>query len=242
MTSVKNLVEYYDELFPVSENQAKLYDGFHSLYGKPLHFLRVCCGTGFFESCLAKKGHDVTGVDFSGDLIKAANLRRRTQLMSIRFFQMDVGDMKRFLGKNFYNIISILDNRILFLGGKEKIREFFFDCRSLIAPGGFLIVHSFNFENKLEKPMIQLPTKESQRARLFAEVISAKDEKFMEINLETGSGKVVPILKDYPVYPILPWEIEKFAEEAGFHSAEFYNDFDKSEFSTSSDEFVVIIR
>lgn len=243
MKFIKNLVEYYDELFPVLEPQKALYSEFCSLYSKPLHFLRVCCGSGLFESYLARQGHDVTGLETCEELLRTANLRRRNQLMSIRFFQMHPADMVRFLGKHFYSVISILNSRILFLGGRQEISAFFSDCHKLLVPGGILVIQAVNFENREHEKMIQLPVKESMRARLFSEVVAvSRQERRISMNLETGSGKVMPVVKDLPVYPLLPCEIEEFAESAGFQSAEFYADYDKSEFTGTQDSFVVLLK
>ena len=89
MKSIKNLVEYYDELFPVSSLKKSFYSEFAKTYKTPVHFLSVDCGTGFLESSLAREGHDVTGIENVEELLQSANLRRRSQLMSIRFFQME---------------------------------------------------------------------------------------------------------------------------------------------------------
>ncbi|MGN0729806.1 class I SAM-dependent methyltransferase [Treponema sp.] len=243
MKFIQNFTEYYDELFNFSEAQKNLYLEFCRSFDAPVHFLRVSCGSGLFETFLAKQGNDVTGIESCEELMHAANLRRRTQLMSIRFFRMDNEDMTRFLGKNFYNVISILDSRLLFFGSKEKIQRFFSDCRKLMAPGGLLVIQCINFEYRRHEHFIQLPEKRSLRAKIFSEIITGKNsEKLFSMNLETGNGKIVPVAKDIPLYPLLPAEIEQFAEAAGFTSADFFADYDKSEFTGNEEEFVVILK
>ena len=243
MMFIQNLVEYYDELFKVSEAQKKLYTELCENFSSPVRFLRVFCGSGLFESSLSKQGHDVTGIENCEELLHTANLRRTNQLMSIRFFQMEAEDMTKFLGKNFYNVVSILNSHLLFLGGREKIRQFFFDCKKLMSPDGFLVIQCINFENKKDETFFQLKCRESMRAKLFSEIMTAQDNsKLFSMNLETGNGKLLPIVKDIPIYPLLPSEIEDFAEDAGFKSAEFFADFDKSEFTGNEEQFVVILK
>lgn len=243
MMFIQNLVEYYDELFKVSEAQKNLYTELCENFSSPVRFLRVFCGSGLFESSLSKQGHDVTGIENCEELLHTANLRRRNQLMSIRFFQMEAEDMTKFLGKNFYNVVSILNSRLLFLGGREKIQQFFFDCKKLMSPDGFLVIQCINFENKKDETFFQLKCRESMRAKLFSEIMTAQDNsKLFSMNLETGNGKLLPIVKDIPIYPLLPSEIENFAEDAGFKSAEFFADFDKSEFTGNEEQFVVILK
>ena len=243
MKFIQNLVEYYDELFKVSEYQKKLYTELCENFSSPVRFLRVFCGSGLFESSLSKQGHDVTGIENCDELLHTANLRRRNQLMSIRFFQMEAEDMTKFLGKNFYNVISILNSRLLFLGGREKIRQFFFDCKKLISTDGFLVIQCINFENRKDEKFFQLKCRESMRAKLFSEIMTEQDDsKLFSMNLETGTGKLLPIVKDIPIYPLLPSEIEDFAEDAGFKSAEFFADFDKSEFTGNEEQFIVVLK
>ena len=243
MKFIQNLVEYYDELFKVSEAQKKLYTELCENFSSPVRFLRVFYGSGLFESSLSKQGHDVTGIENCDELLHTANLRRRNQLMSIRFFQMEAEDMTKFLGKNFYNVISILNSRLLFLGGREKIRQFFFDCKKLISTDGFLVIQCINFENRKDEKFFQLKCRESMRAKLFSEIMTEQDDsKLFSMNLETGTGKLLPIVKDIPIYPLLPSEIEDFAEDAGFKSAEFFADFDKSEFTGNEEQFIVVLK
>lgn len=243
MKFIQNLVEYYDELFKVSEAQKKLYTELCENFSSPVRFLRVFCGSGLFESSLSKQGHDVTGIENCDELLHTANLRRRNQLMSIRFFQMEAEDMTKFLGKNFYNVISILNSRLLFLGGREKIQQFFFDCKKLVSTDGFLVIQCINFENRKDEKFFQLKCRESMRAKLFSEIMTEQDDsKLFSMNLETGTGKLLPIVKDIPIYPLLPSEIEDFAEDAGFKSAEFFADFDKSEFTGNEEQFIVVLK
>lgn len=242
MKSIKNLVEYYDELFPVTEEQKSFYKALVQKYHSPVHFLRYGCGTGIFESNLAKEGHDVTAVENEQDLLKCANLRRRNQLMSIRFFQMTYQDMGKYLAKNFYNIISVLNSRIIFFPDRETILDFLQTCRTILSQDGTIVLQLMNFEKYGDQKLIQLPTRESVRSRLFTEILSDQEGRcIMSCNIENSSEKILPVMNDVKVYPLVPDEIESLAEEAGFSTVEFYSGFDKSEFTGSEDSYVVML-
>ncbi|MBQ0039926.1 MAG: methyltransferase domain-containing protein [Treponema sp.] len=242
MNAIKNLVEYYDELFPISEAKKSFYQDISKNSKTPVHFLSVNCGTGFLESSLARQGHDVTGIENEEELLQTANLRRRSQLMSIRFFQMQIPDMSKFLGKSFYNVISVLNSRIMFFPGPQAIRNFFSDCKKLLALQGVLVLELINFDAHQHDMMFQLKTRESVRSKLFTEIFKAEDGSSMiSANVENSSEKLLPVLKDVPVYPLTPAEIEHFAEEAGFTNAEFYADFDKTPFTGNEESFVVMV-
>lgn len=242
MEIIQNLIEYYDELYPVSDSQKKFYNDLCDRYSKPVKFLRVGCGAGLFEHTLAREGHDVTGIETYPEILRSANLRRRNQLMSIRFFQMSYLDMTRFLGKNFYNIISCLEDRIIFIHDKTLLRKFFFDCYQLLTKDGILILNLYNYSVYNKAPVSKLPVRESLRSKLLTEINYKEDGKpVLFQNVETGNGKLLPIHEDTPVYPILPQEIETFAMEAGFKSIKFYADWNRNPFTGKEESLVVEI-
>lgn len=231
MNAVQNVIEYYDELYPVKESQKKFYSTLIENYPKPVKFLRVGCGTGYFEHLLARDGHDVTGIEFCKELLESANLKRRNQLMSIRFFQMTTLEMTRFLGKGFYNVISCLHDRIIFIHDKTLLRKFFFDCKQLLKEDGKLVIQVNNYGMYDRSLLIKLPEKESIRTKLYTEIIPRENgEQYLSQELETGNGKILPVVEEEPVYTIDPEEIRRDAEEAGFTKCEFYADFEKNPF------------
>ncbi len=243
MYSIQNIVEYYDELFPVTTVQKKFYDDLVKNYSTPVKILSIECGTGVFESILAREGFDVTAIESHADLLHAANRRKRSQLMSIRFFQMDYLDMSRFLGKGFYNVISILDDRIMMIHDEMLLRKFFTDIKALLSEGGSFIISLPNFD-LLKKgiPMQQLPTRASMRASLFTELWTHNDDEYsLKQNLETGNGSLLSIMEDEPAYPLKSEEIRAFAKEAGFTDIQLFAGFDKSPYTGQEDGLVALL-
>ena len=115
MSNMQSFIEYYDELYPSDENQRRFFTDLLTKYVAPSKFLRIGCGTGNLESYLAKNGVDVTGLDTNKDILESANLRRRFPNMAIRFFQMSTIEMTNFLGKNFYNVIACLNDKLIYI-------------------------------------------------------------------------------------------------------------------------------
>ena len=243
MKTLENLVEYYDELFVITDAQKAMYEKLCASFKKPARLLRVYCASGLFETLLAREGCDVTGIENSDEFLKIANLRHRSQLMALRFFQMDIGDMTKFLGKNFYNVVSILESRLLFLGGKAKIKRFFADCSQLLSDAGVLVVEAMNFTGRDKKFLLQLPVRESLRAKLFAEVLTGEGgQKLFSMNLETGNGKLLPVVKAVPICPLLPDDVLAFAQEAGFQNAQVYSGWDKGTFKGDEESFIALFE
>jgi SAM-dependent methyltransferase len=239
---MENIIEYYDELYPVTNELKDFYNDLSEKYKQPVKFLNIGCGTGSFEHHLAQEGNDVTGLDTSKDLLESANRKRRSQLMSVRFFQMSTVEMTRFLGKRFYDIISCLNNRLVFIHDRTLMRKFFFDCRSLNTENGTLILELYNYLKWDKEPTVKLPTLSSIRVNLFSQVRTGPDGvKYLKQELECGNGKLLPVVEEAEIYPLLKEEILEFGEDAGFKNFAFYSDFTGTEFTDESDRLIAYI-
>lgn len=243
MESVNNLVEYYDELYPVVQEQFDFYNSLVEEFSKPVRFLNIGCGTGVLENKLAKDVTDVTGLETIKELLDSAARKRRNQLMAVRFFQMSTIEMVRFLGKGFYNVISCLNDRVIFIHDKTLLRKFFFDCKQLLAENGMLVLQLSNYNLYKKNQAVKLPEKSSIRVTLSSKIEPTEGEEYLlSASIETGNGKKLPVYDRTSVYPILKSEIVDFAKEAGFTKIDFYSDYKKTPASDSSESLVVIIR
>lgn len=242
MEYLNNIIEYYEELYPVTENQKSFYS---RLTGDlmPAHFLRIGCGSGALEHYIARNGHDVTGIDVSKEILECANRRRRMPNTSIRFFQMSTLEMTRFLGKGFYNVISCLENKLIFIHDETLLRKFFYDCRQLLAPEGHLIIELNNFARFAKPHVTELPIRESIRVKLYTELYTDDDGKqTLQQELErTGTNRSFPVLKNEPVLTVTPDDVKFFAREAGFSNIEVYGGFDKTPFTPESETALFVL-
>lgn len=156
MESLENIVEYYDELYPVSDGQKSFFGTLLRHYEAPARLLRINCASGAFEHALARDGYDVTGTDASRDFIDTAVRRKRIPNADVRFFQMTPSEIGRFLAKSFYQCLYMLEDALYFIGDKILFRKFFFDCRKLLAPGGSLVLHMPGFPQVRESIRVKL--------------------------------------------------------------------------------------
>ncbi len=243
METIQNLVEYYDELYPVTKEQYDFYAYLMEQYAKPVKFLTIGCGTGVMENYLAKQMTDVTGLETIKELLESATRKHRNQLMALRFFKMSTIEMVRFLGKNFYNVISCLNDRIIFIHDRTLLRKFFFDCKQLLADDGMIVLQLANYNLYKSKTVSVLPEIKTTRVTLTSKLeYVSEEESLLSRNIKTGSGKVLPVYQKTSVYPITPSEIEEYAKESGFTSIEYFADFKRNPFTEKSPSMVVIIK
>ena len=235
------MVEYYDELHPVTLAQQTFYETLVQKYPHPAKFLGIGCGTGVLCHRLAKGAVDVTGLEPQRELLESANLKYRSQLMSLRYFQMSTLEMTRFLGKKFYNIISCLNSRVIFIHDKTLMKKFFFDCRELLSDGGKLVLQLFNFEKYKAAPKCELPEFSSARVLYKSALSRLADGTFKLDTFLEKNGKTIPVYEQVNVYPLQKSEIQEFSKEAGFKSAQFFGGFDGLTAAPDSDFLLAVL-
>ncbi|OJF76452.1 MAG: hypothetical protein BKP49_07075 [Treponema sp. CETP13] len=162
---------------------------------------------------------------------------------AIRFFQMSTLEMSRFLGQNFYNIISCLNSKIIFIHDKTLLRKFFFDCKSLLTKNGTLILQFGNFMNFDTTGTFQIPVHKSIRVNLISKITKNSPEEYLlSQELDRGDNHFIQILKNEPIIPITPDMVTKYAEQAGFSSITFTNGWSQESFNESTDNIVCVLR
>ena len=241
MEYINNINEYYDELFSVTMPQKKMYEDLTKDY-MPAKVLRVGCGTGSLEHWMSKNGHDVTGIEMNQEMLETANRRRRFPNMALRFFQMSSLEMVRFLGKGFYNVISSLNDDLIFRNDEILIKKFFFDCKTLLAEKGTLVLQITNFDKYNLEEDFKLSNKESIRSKLYTKISYRDGKHFLSQNLEHYGKKPVSVLRDIEIFPLGKADIERFAKEAGFSDIQFYGDWDLSPLTENSNNIVAMLR
>ncbi|MCK9169787.1 MAG: class I SAM-dependent methyltransferase [Treponema sp.] len=243
MEYIQNVAEYYDELYPVTDTQKKFYANIKKSYPMPVKFLQIGCGTGALEHVLAQDGSDVTGLEVSKELIAAASLRKRTQLTAVRFFQLSTLDMTRFLGKGFYNVISCLNSRIIFIHDRTLLKKFFFDSKTLLSKNGTLVLSLLNFHHAEQSEVTQLPELSSIRVKMISS-LKKNGANLMYLNqqIETGNGKILKVMDNEEIYPLMKEEIVKFGKEAGFAEFYFYDSFNMDEYTNKGNMLICVMK
>ena len=241
MESIKNLVEYYDELYPVTLAQQTFYETLMQKYPHPAKLLSIGCGTGVLCHRLAKDAVDVTGLEPLRELLESANLKYRDQLMSVRYFQMSTLEMTRFLGKKFYNIISCLNSRVIFIRDKTLMRKFFFDCKELLSDGGIVVLQLYNFDKFKPLTKTILPELNSARVSYKSSVSKMNDGAFNYDSFLEKNGKLLPVFEETKIYPLRKSEIQEFSKEAGFKNVQFFSGYDGLTAFEDSDYLLAVI-
>lgn len=219
------IVEYYDELFPMDEGALscvlRLVEQLKkdSTVSPPpiFRYLGIGCGTGTLENRLSTHNLDITGIDANADMVATAQRRIKASFSTIRFFEMNSLDIGRFLKTSSFNIIACVDNTLPYLGDRTLVRKFFHDTKKLLAPGGFLLLHVYNFGPDGENSSIMLPERSSIRVKLNRKLVpDGAGSLLLDAQLELGNGQIVQLFKSTNILPLQVSEIVEYAREAGF--------------------------
>ena len=204
--------------------------------------MNIGIGTGSFEFSLSKAGYDVTGLEVIQCLLESALLKRRNQLLSLRFFKLSSTEMTKFLGHGFFNVISCLNNKIVFFKNKTLVQNFFSDSYKLLSPNGTLILHLYNHENCINAKTFSLPVKSSLRIQLFSQIQNISGISYLTQYLKKDTGHPTTIIQDEQIFPLTQNQIKDFAASAGFKSVELFADCQWSPLTADSKEIFAIIK
>lgn len=137
------LARYYEEIFPVSENQIQfvLSTMYHRNSGHrqggeifqpqpPLRLLDVGCAVGDLAAGVAESGTghkiEVDAIDLNSAMIQQAEARhsRALQAGGLRFHQMDMLKIGQEFEAEYFDAIACLGNTLVHLPGPDEIERF----------------------------------------------------------------------------------------------------------------------
>lgn len=244
-------LEYYDELFPLKDEVVQFFVALQkehqsssSTQSAPLcRFLSIGCATGNLENKLAGYGMDITGIDKNTEMIETAKRRMKRGYSNIRFFEMSAIDMKRFLKRGSFNIISCIDNTMPYIADETLLRKLFHDARELLAPEGKFVIQTENFDLLRKNKLTRLPDLRSVRVTLQRSFIPGDDGLVtLDSTLELGSGRKIILQKTTHLIPALASQMKEYAREAGFTECAIYGDFLLSPWTEESPNTIFVLK
>ncbi len=243
--------EYYDELFPISEKALPFFLGLKRdlaerspVQPAPMvRYLGLGCAAGNLENKLQCEGFDVTGVDANPRMIETAKRRMKRGSMNLRFFEMPIIDIGRFLKQGSFNVIACLDDVLPYISSETLLRKFFHDAKGLLAPNGALVVETINYDAMSASEPTKISPRESIRVKLDRAYFPAGDGALLlEAALEQGNGTTIHVNKSVRVFPLTKRAAETYAREAGFSEISVFGDFDGREWTAGGEKTVIVLK
>lgn len=118
---------------------------------KQLNILDLGCGPGLYSEKLAKKGHHVTGVDFSSNSIEYAKQEAKKKKLKITYLKENYLNLD--LKENSFDLVILIFTDFGPLLPEER-EQLLINIKKVLKPGGlfiFDVLNDKNMENKISQ-------------------------------------------------------------------------------------------
>ncbi len=152
MDFYKALSKYYDEIFPLKEQQKKFLQTYFNTYGQH-SILDVGCGTGSYVLEIASWGIEADGVDLSQDMIDIAKQKTREKASTARFYEGDMQDLNTSVEASYEGILC-LGNTLAHLPSELALSKVLDDFRQKAR---YLLIQIVNYDRIIAQKVRELP-------------------------------------------------------------------------------------
>jgi SAM-dependent methyltransferase len=234
----------YDEDIPVLE-------AFAQRTGGPL--LELGCGTGRAIIPLAKRGHRVTGVDISPEMLRIAAVKARAARVRKRVTLIEGNYVDAPL-EGPYAFAFVLMNTFMHLVTQEDQLRALQHWREHLAPGGLLLIDVFhpdvgvlaNLDGRLIHDRTWTDPETGRTVMKWVVTTVELAHQLLHVTLifeELGTdGSVQRTLVPYDVRYLWRYEAELLLKMAGFDLETIFGDWDLSPFRSDSDRMLLLAR
>jgi len=203
---------------------------------KPKKILDLACGHGRQAKELARRGHQVTGIDITEGFIRIAESEAEKLGVAVDYRH---DDMRNIENKEMYNCIFSLFTSIGYFDDSEN-RKLFQKIYNALLPGGFFCFDSHNRDAFLT----------------YCQTVAVceREENFMidQLSFDTMTGRsftrrtIIRKAKQrtfqFSVRFYNPTELMQIFEEIGFTSCRFFGGWDGSELQSDSKRMIVVAK
>ncbi|MBU2572487.1 MAG: class I SAM-dependent methyltransferase [Elusimicrobia bacterium] len=209
--------------------------------------LEAACGTGRLTIPLAGAGIDITGLDISAPMLRAARKKAGKKGLKIRFIRADA---RKFSLNGKFRLIFIPFNSMQHLHDRVSLESFFSRVKKHLAPGGRFILDVFNpdprylvRDNKELVPIGYYQDPYSGGEVLVNEQYSYdRAAQVSRIAWHYKLGKKRLGVKRLNMRCFYPQELDALLHYNGFTSLRKYGGFRREPFSPDSPKQIVICR
>ncbi len=204
---------------------------------KEMKVLDLCCGQGRHAILLAKKGLDVTGVDYSKYLLTVAKKRAQKEKVRINFIRQDVRNLTL---KDNFDVVLNLFTAFGYASDRdnEKIIK---NVAAVLKPGGYFLIDLPNVAYLLKnyKEDIWQPTEEG----IMRGENRFDAEKFANFTkhtlyLKDGRREEGNAYVRFYSYP----EIKRLLADNGLIINKVWGSFDKNKFSADTKRMIILSK
>ncbi len=151
--------------------------------------LDIGCGPGYFTMILSEYGMDVTGIDYSDEMLVQARKNADSLGVKAKFLKMDASDLE-FVDETFDAVVS---RNVLW--NLERPEQAYREMMRVLIPGGNLVVYDGNFYLYLFDDEYDEARKRRMRIRMDSEQKGSHDKYRGDMDF----GIIEELAKDMPL-------------------------------------------
>ncbi|MCX7655062.1 MAG: class I SAM-dependent methyltransferase [Treponemataceae bacterium] len=221
----ENLIEYYDEIFPVTQQRIDFIVSHLPVRPYPQRVLDVGCATGGTAIALARKGLEVTGIDNEWTMIQSANRKNPEPKSNARFLCMDMREVGSWFSPASFDTILCLGNTLVHLDSLGTIDTFIGSIVRLCQIPATVILQFVNYKETLKHQNPHLPTIKTPRCRFEREYHPLPNGKVLFMGRLYSSTEEVVFEGTSELYPLLLDDCSTLLKKHSFTNMRVYEDF-----------------
>lgn len=213
---------------------------------KNARILELCCGTGRLTLPIAKKGYDISGVDFTPSMLEKAKIKAAKVGLEIEFIEADIRNLSL---PEKYDLIFIPFNSIHHLYKNEDVFKAFNAVKNHLKKGGLFLLDCFNPNiqfivdgQKEQKEIAEYKTADGREV-LIKEIMRYENKSQINrvawhyfINGEFDS------IQNLDMRLFFPQELDSYLESSGFKIIQKFGDFEGGEFGDNSEKQIFVCQ
>ena len=233
----------YDQQYQHYRNDLRFYIDIANDYGSPI--LELGAGTGRVSIALAKAGYEVTGIEYSQDMLALAQERIQgfEHLISFRN-----GDMRSLVLNQLFPVIIAPFNTLMHAYTLQDQDDTLRTVQRHLAPGGVFAFDLYNpnfSELNVLKREAEWEHVGGVDSELFVYQSLDADNQILESRyyldtIEDGILKRQIALLKQRYYT--RFEVERMLRQAGFKHIQIYGGFDKQRYTTQAPHIIVLAK
>ena len=234
------LAEFYDLLFPVTEQQRSFFAGLAEEHNVR-HLLDVACGSGAQAAMFRDFGLEVSALENDARMVEM--VRRKGRAINVRLGSMD---KIRGLFEPGFDMAVCIGNSLPHLPDLDTVRRTVEGIRLLLSPGGLMILSIVNFDRVAREQITALPPKKATdpqgRPITFERVydLSLLPERVTFSTKLTVAG--AEHVASLALLPISPEWLTAQVGAAGMEVLDRYAAFDLTPFTADSMSLILVAR
>jgi glycine/sarcosine N-methyltransferase len=196
------------------------------------------CGTGNVAVGLSLEGYNVTGVDYSPDMLKVARAKAREHKADTKFISGDITKVD--LGHQF-DLLLCLGNAIPQFANARNLERLLINCKRHLHPRGHLIFQQLNYDRMLREGSGTFAVDVTDQVVRFRQNIfkGGKTEFYVTI----ADGRKIPPGISTSKRVLKPWlrsELMVALRNAGFSRVKAFGNYAGERFGQKSKDLILI--